>query len=80
MSPRAKKISEAAPTYETAFSELQKIVTKLEGGTPPLEEALTLYERGQELAKICSDLLEKAELRIRELAPAKSEPDEPDEE
>jgi exodeoxyribonuclease VII small subunit len=55
-------------TYEEAFSELEKIVTALEAGEQPLEEALTLFERGQKLTSHCAQLLAKAELKIQELS------------
>jgi len=55
-------------TYEEAFSELEKIVTALEAGEQPLEEALTLFERGQKLTSHCAKLLAKAELKIQELS------------
>jgi exodeoxyribonuclease VII small subunit len=70
MSPRAKKPSDAALSYETGFEELKEIVAKLESGTTTLEEALALYARGKELVKVCSDLLERAEIRVQELAVA----------
>ena len=55
-------------TYEEAFGELEALVTELEGNTRPLEELLALYERGQALAKRCAQLLERAELRVKQLA------------
>jgi len=67
MSTKTKKASDREPSYEKAYAELQQIVTKLESGNVPLEEALALFERGQALAKTCAGLLDKAELRIREL-------------
>jgi exodeoxyribonuclease VII small subunit len=67
MSPKTKKIADREPGYEQAYAELQEIVTKLESGDVPLEEAMALFERGQALTKLCTDLLDKAELRIREL-------------
>jgi exodeoxyribonuclease VII small subunit len=67
MSPRAKKASTNEPAYEKAFAELQGIVAKLEDGKTSLEETLILYERGQNLAKLCAKLLDQAELRIRDL-------------
>ncbi len=67
MPPKQKKTADPQPSYEKAFAELQEIVTKLESGEIPLEEALALYERGQAMAKTCAGLLDKAELRIREL-------------
>ncbi|NPV75693.1 MAG: exodeoxyribonuclease VII small subunit [Anaerolineae bacterium] len=53
--------------YEQAFSELENIVEALEASQTSLEEAIALYERGQALANRCAELLEKAELRIRNL-------------
>lgn len=80
MAGKRKKLAESGPAYETAFAELQKIISQLESGTASLEESLALYERGQQLAKLCSELLEKAELRIRELAvPSAAEADEQEE-
>jgi len=76
MPPKSKKIADREPTYEQAFAELQEIVSKLESGDVPLEEAMALYERGQALANTCTGLLDKAELRIRELGkPSGEEPD-----
>ncbi|MFN2304005.1 MAG: exodeoxyribonuclease VII small subunit [Anaerolineales bacterium] len=54
--------------FETAFTALQENVTLLEGEDLPLEKALTLFERGQQLAKHCSILLDQAELKVRELS------------
>jgi len=57
-------------TYEQAFAELETVVETLESGQLPLEQALTLYERGQLLAQFCGNLLDQAELKIRQLNPA----------
>jgi exodeoxyribonuclease VII small subunit len=62
--------------YEQAYSELEGIVSGLEANQKTLEEALTLFERGQALAQHCGDLLDKAELRVRLL----SQQEEPEEE
>jgi exodeoxyribonuclease VII small subunit len=56
------------PTFEQAFEELSEMVARLEAGDLPLEEALGLYERGQELAARCAEMLDKAELRLKTLA------------
>jgi exodeoxyribonuclease VII small subunit len=55
-------------SYEEAFSELEKIVSALESGERPLEESMKLFERGQALTKRCAELLDKAELKVKELA------------
>jgi len=54
--------------YESAFTELESIVSALETGEHPLEEALALYERGQLLARYCTNLLDKAELKVKQLS------------
>ena len=66
MSP-AKKTSEEL-SYEAAFAELEAVVEALESEQRPLDEAIALYERGQALSKHCAALLEKAELKVRQLS------------
>lgn len=53
--------------FEEALKKLESIVDQLEHEMPPLEEALSAYKDGTDLAKACLARLEKAELRIREL-------------
>ncbi len=53
--------------YEQLLTELQTIVERLERGELSLAEALHLYERGAELAATCQQLLDMAELRVRQL-------------
>ena len=64
----ASKKSQDDLTYEEAFTELETVVTALESEQRPLDEAISLYERGQVLAKYCAGLLEKAELKVRQLS------------
>ncbi len=54
-------------TYEQAYAELEQVVAALEGDQSALEESLTLFERGQALARRCAQLLDQAELRVRQL-------------
>jgi len=61
-------------TYEEAFAELESIVAALETGEQPLEEALSLFERGQGLTKRCGELLDDAELKVSKLSGDKLEP------
>ena len=65
MSPSLKKVE--GLSYEAAFKELEEIVAALEAEGNPLDESLGLYERGQALAAHCAALLEKAELKVRQL-------------
>ena len=53
--------------FEQALGELEETVAKLEAGELTLEESLALFERGQELANRCNDILEKASLRVEQL-------------
>ena len=54
-------------TYEEAFQELKDLVEKLESQDLQLEEGLSLFGRGQSLAKRCEQLLEEAELKIKQI-------------
>jgi exodeoxyribonuclease VII small subunit len=55
-------------SFEAAFEELDAIVTRLESGEMSLEESVALYERGRALSAHCQSLLDKADLRISQLA------------
>jgi exodeoxyribonuclease VII small subunit len=55
-------------SFESAFAELEKVVRQLEEGELSLEEAISLYERGQALSRFCQDRLDQAELRVTQLA------------
>ena len=54
--------------YEEAERELLQIVERLERGDASVDEALALWQRGEELYRFCSEQLEVAEGRIEELA------------
>ncbi len=54
-------------TFEKAIEELESIVTKLETGKVPLEESVTMYERGEALKKRCEELLRAAEARVEKI-------------
>lgn len=54
-------------SFEDALKLLEETVDKLEAGDMLLEESLVLFERGQELASYCNELLEKASLRVEQL-------------
>lgn len=55
-------------TYEQALAELEALVSVLEEEQKSLEEAITLFERGQALTRHCATLLEKAQLRVQQLS------------
>ncbi|MGD0752985.1 MAG: exodeoxyribonuclease VII small subunit [Anaerolineales bacterium] len=61
-------------TFEQAYAELEAVVSALETGEQPLDEALALFERGKGLTKHCAELLDKAELKIQKLSGETLEP------
>ena len=58
------------PTFESAQRELDAIVERLESGQASLDEAIRLWERGEELYRFCLARLDRAQGRIEELARA----------
>ena len=52
--------------YEEARDELVRIVQALEGGQAPLEDTLSLWERGEALAQRCSQIFDGAQSRLAE--------------
>lgn len=50
--------------FNDAMEQLEEIVRQLEQGDVPLEEALTLYQKGMELSKVCHDKLQNAEEQL----------------
>jgi exodeoxyribonuclease VII small subunit len=55
-------------TFEEAQRELEQIVERLESGRAGLDEAIALWERGEELYKLCAAKLDAAQGQIEELA------------
>jgi exodeoxyribonuclease VII small subunit len=53
--------------FEQALAELEEIVKKLERGDVPLEQSISLYERGDALKKHCDKLLKAAEARVEKI-------------
>ena len=53
--------------FERAIEELKSIVKDLESGKVPLEQSVTLYERGEALKKRCDELLRQAEARVEKI-------------
>ena len=73
MSPAKPKVKTNQPpveelSYEQALAELESIVASLESDKLPLDESMALYERGQALTKHCVELLDQAELRVKQLS------------
>jgi len=55
-------------SFERASEELETIVKRLEDGKVPLEESVSIYERGEVLKRRCEYLLRLAEARVEKIA------------
>lgn len=56
-------------SFEELQRELDEIVTRLERGDVPVDEAIGLFRRGEELYKECAARLQGAELQVEQLLP-----------
>jgi exodeoxyribonuclease VII small subunit len=61
------QIDIAALSFEDALRELERIVGQLETGDVPLDQAITLYERGDALRRQCQARLDAAQARIEQV-------------
>lgn len=52
------------PGYEEARDELVDVVRRLEAGGATLEDSLALWERGEELSRVCRRWLDGARARL----------------
>jgi exodeoxyribonuclease VII small subunit len=67
-SPAQRPVEELS--FEEARDELERVVQALEDGRTSLDEALALWERGEQLYRACRARLDAAEERIAKLAAA----------
>jgi exodeoxyribonuclease VII small subunit len=56
---------EASQTFESALSELEKIVEAMEAGRLPLDESIAAYRRGAELLQFCQNALRAASQQVK---------------
>ena len=61
-------MNEREQTFEGAQAELEQIVARLEQGQASLDEALALWERGEQLYAFCRTKLDAAQGKVEELA------------
>jgi len=54
--------------FESAMSELEDLVTKIEAGNLSLEESLKEFEKGITLSRVCQKALTNAEQRVKILS------------
>lgn len=48
-------------SFEEAMEKLEEVVAKLEQGDVPLEEAISMFQEGMTLSKLCHDKLQSVE-------------------
>ena len=62
-------------SFEEALKALQQVVRQLEDGEVPLDQSITLYERGEKLRAACQARLDAAQARIEAIVlDAKGQP------
>jgi exodeoxyribonuclease VII small subunit len=54
-------------SFEDALRELEGIVEQLERGEAPLEESITIYQRGAALKAHCEAKLKDAQLKVEKI-------------
>lgn len=54
-------------SFEDALAELEAIVRQLEAGDAPLEESITIYQRGAKLKAHCDGKLKSAQLKVEKI-------------
>ena len=60
-------------TFEQALSRLDEAVKAIEAGGLTLSQSTQLFDEGMKLARICSDMLNSAELKISRIRTAYGE-------
>ena len=61
------KTSDQPLTFESAMTELEQLVEKMEDGELTLDESLKAFERGVVLTRLCQNELKNAELKVQQL-------------
>ena len=54
-------------SFETAITELEDIVKRLERGDAPLETSLEIYQRGAALKAHCERKLKDAQMKVEKI-------------
>lgn len=68
MTEKSAEIGEiAGMSFEDALRALEDVVRRLESGDVPLDDSITLYERGEALRQHCQKRLDAAQARIERI-------------
>ena len=57
--------TDKSPSFEESLTELEAIVTQMENGDLPLNEALEKFELGIKLSRASQQALEQAEQKVK---------------
>ena len=57
-------------SFESNMQRLEQIVRAMERGDVPLEESLKLFQEGTELVRSCNELLDNAQLQVKQIMTA----------
>lgn len=52
-------------TFEEATARLEEIVKNMENGKIPLADSLSLFEEGVSLVKLCNEMLDSAQQKVK---------------
>jgi exodeoxyribonuclease VII small subunit len=74
MSASQDPSSPPARSYEEALSELERLVSTMEGGQVPLEQLIEGYRRGAELLQFCRERLDAVEQQVKVLEDGQLKP------
>ncbi|MEH7224830.1 exodeoxyribonuclease VII small subunit [Bacillus sp. JJ1566] len=54
-------------SFEEAMEQLEQVVERLEEGDVPLEKAITYFQDGMKLSKLCHDKLTNVEKQMEQI-------------
>ena len=67
MAEKSSKKTGKKLDFEKALERLEKIVEQLENDTPPLDKALSLFQEGKKLGRLCNKELTSLEQKIQKI-------------
>ena len=65
MASKSASAAAAPPAFEAALAQLESLVTRLEAGDLPLDEALRTFEQGVRLTRECQGALAAAQQKVQ---------------
>ncbi len=65
--PKKPNTSKQPLDFEAALQELQSVVSRMENEQQSLDASITDYEKGTELAALCQQYLDSAQLKVEQL-------------